>query len=405
MITVRKALAVGGLVAALSATALPIATAADPGIEAEFLDLLNAERTAAGLNELYVHDDLLDDARSHSQVMLDGDFLHHNPDLASVTEGWWRLGENVGVGPDAPVLHEAFMNSEGHRRNIMGEWDYVGIGVQVESEYKIWVTVVFMEAWPGEPVDPEPEPAPAEVAGADLPASNAATVGLVDPATGIWHLQDANGATTSFYYGNPGDYPMTGDWDCDGIDTPGLYRQSDGYVYLRNSNTPGIADIRFYFGNPSDVPLAGDFDGDGCDSVSLYRPSEGEVYVINRLGSEDRGLGAADYHYPFGRAGEVPVTGDFDGDGIDTVAMHDAAAARARIRNGHSADAPEDTISFGHAGDRAVAGDWTGDRVATLGAYRPAGRDFHVDGATTAGTIAPDGARTTFLPIAGRFDA
>ncbi len=402
MITIRKAFAVGGLVAVLTATALPVA-AADPGLEAEFLALLNAERGAAGLNDLVVHADLLDDARVHSQLMLDEDNLHHNPDLGSVTEGWWRLGENVGVGPDASILHDAFMNSEGHRRNIMGEWDYVGIGVQVESEYKIWVTVVFMQGWPGEPVVPEPPPA--EVAAAELPTAPAATVGLVDPATGIWHLQDAEGATHSFYYGNPGDYPMTGDWDCDGIDTPGLYRQSDGYVYLRNSNTPGIADVRFYFGNPSDVPLAGDFDGDGCDSVSLYRPAEGEVYVINRLGSEDRGLGAADYHYSFGRRGEVPLAGDFDGDGVDTVAMHDAAAARARIRNAHGADAPEHSVSFGNAGDLAVAGDWSGDDVATLGAFRPATRGFHVDATPSAGTTAPDGARTTFLPIAGRFGA
>lgn len=33
------------------------------------------------------------------------------------------------------------------------------------------------------------------------------------------------------------------------------YRPSDGKVYLRNSNTPGIADIEFFFGDPDDVPL------------------------------------------------------------------------------------------------------------------------------------------------------
>ncbi|MGB5532432.1 MAG: hypothetical protein WBN71_04950, partial [Acidimicrobiia bacterium] len=103
-------------------------------------------------------------------------------------------------------------------------------------------------------------------------------VGLVDPTTGIWYLESDGGAV-SFYYGNPGDYPMMGDWDCNGIATPGLYRQSDGYVYLRNSNTQGIADIRFYFGNPGDVPIAGDFNGDGCDTVSIYRQTEGQVYI------------------------------------------------------------------------------------------------------------------------------
>jgi len=66
----------------------------------------------------------------------------------------------------------------------------------------------------------------------------------MDQTTGVWHLQDVGGGTTSFYYGNPGDYPIVGDWDCSGIDTPGLYRQSDGYMYLRNSNTQGVAELR-----------------------------------------------------------------------------------------------------------------------------------------------------------------
>ncbi len=409
----RRILATGGLAAALIGTALPAMAATEANeitLEAEFLADVNAEREAAGLNELYVHWDLVDDARAHSQVMMDSNHLHHNPDLGSVTDEWWRLGENVGVGPDSAILHEAFMNSEGHRRNILGDWDYVGVGVQVESEYKLWVTVVFMEAWPGEPVGPQPverapEPEPAEVAAASLPTATGATVGLVDPSTGIWHLQGRDGTTSSFYYGNPGDYPMVGDWDCDGVDTPGLYRQSDGYVYLRNSNTPGIADVRFYFGDPADVPVAGDFNGDGCDTVSLYRPDEHVVYVINRLGSEDRGLGAADYYYAFGQAGDLPVSGDFDGDGIDTVAMHNPATATARIRDRHASDATERTVSLGSTHDLAVAADWTGDNVATLGTYRPDARQFDVATGATAGTTAPDDARATFLPIAGDFGA
>jgi hypothetical protein len=153
-------------------------------------------------------------------------------------------------------------------------------------------------------------------------AADADTVGLVDPATGVWRLRNGAGGVATFYYGNPGDAPFAGDWDCDGVDTPGLYRQSDGYVYLRNANTQGPADITFFFGNPGDVPLAGDFDGDGCDTMSIYRPSEGRIYVINELGDDDAGLGAADYSYYFGNPGEIPFTGDFNDDGIDSVGLH-----------------------------------------------------------------------------------
>jgi hypothetical protein len=80
-----------------------------------------------------------------------------------------------------------------------------------------------------------------------------------------------------------------GDWNCDGVQTPGLYRQSDGFVYLRNSNTQGVADITFFFGNPGDVPIAGDFNGNGCDTVSIYRPSEPDLLHHQQAGSGRRG--------------------------------------------------------------------------------------------------------------------
>ena len=66
-------------------------------------------------------------------------------------------------------------------------------------------------------------------------------VALVEPDTGRWHLWRSDGAHV-FTFGNPGDVPFLGDWDCDGVDTPGLFRQSDGFAYLRNSNDSGVAD-------------------------------------------------------------------------------------------------------------------------------------------------------------------
>ncbi|MBK7452587.1 MAG: hypothetical protein IPJ46_02405 [Anaerolineales bacterium] len=57
----------------------------------------------------------------------------------------------------------------------------------------------------------------------------------------------------------PGDQPVTGDWDNDGMDTIGVYR--NGSFYLRNSNTLGFADLVFALGNPGDMPIAGNWDG------------------------------------------------------------------------------------------------------------------------------------------------
>jgi hypothetical protein len=198
--------------------------------------------------------------------------------------------------------------------------------------------------------------------------------GVVDTATGIWNLTLNDFTMTSFYFGDPGDYPIMGDWDCNGIDTPGLYRQSDGYVYLRNSNTQGIADIRFFFGNPGDVPLAGDFNADGCDTVSIYRPREARIYVINELGSDDGGLGAADFDFYFGNLGDKPFVADFNGDGIDTVGLHRESTGFVYYRDALTSGIAEREFFFGDPDDQILGGHWKGSSTGgadTVGIYRP----------------------------------
>ncbi len=225
-------------------------------------------------------------------------------------------------------------------------------------------------------------------------------VGLVDPAQGRWYLADG---TPPFFFGDPGDLPMLGDWDCDGVETPGLYRQTDGFVYLRNSNTSGIAHIRFFFGDPGDVPLAGDFDGDGCDTVSIYRPGESTVYVINELGQNEGGLGAADHAYTFGNPGDKPFVGDFDGDGIDTVGLHRESTGLVYFRNRQTTGIADSQFIYGDPNDRLVAGDWNGDGADSPAIFRPADSRFYQRFTNTAG-VADRVFRFgegSWLPVAG----
>ncbi|HSG78965.1 MAG TPA: hypothetical protein VLD62_05235, partial [Acidimicrobiia bacterium] len=202
----------------------------------------------------------------------------------------------------------------------------------------------------------------AEDAPAEAPTSRAAApqdpcpIGLTCDAVtfvdefGRWHRYgtvNAAGASEVFYYGNPGDIPFAGDWDCDGTTTPGLYRQSDGFAYLRNSNTEGIADIEFFFGNPDDIPLVGDFDGDGCDTLSLYRRSEARVYIIDRLGDDGGGLGTADYFFTYGNPGDIPFVGDFDGDGVDSIGLFRESTAQVYLRNDLSSGPADSEFVYG----------------------------------------------------------
>jgi Subtilase family len=234
--------------------------------------------------------------------------------------------------------------------------------------------------------------------------SGAASFGVVQVNAGFWRLYLGATQVTSFYYGNPGDLGFMGDWNCDGIDTPGLYRQSDGYAYLRNSNTQGIADVSFFFGNPGDIPVAGDFNGNGCDTVSIYRPSEGKFYIINQLGSADKGLGAAEYSYYYGVPGDQPFAGDFNADGVDTPGLRRESNGFVYLRNSNTAGVADTWFYYGNAGDVVFAGDWDDDGDDTLGLYRPSNGIIYLRNSNTTGVAdlsVPVGGGMN--PVAGDF--
>ncbi len=134
------------LSAILALTAAPLPAAATPTDEAEFVSLINQSRAAAGLSALTVFADLTDDARIHTADMIGAGRVFHstNAQLGSYATGWSLLGENVGMGPNPALLHQAFMNSESHRSNILGDYDLVGVGADRSADGVMFVTVVFM---------------------------------------------------------------------------------------------------------------------------------------------------------------------------------------------------------------------------------------------------------------------
>lgn len=122
--------------------------------EEQFVTEVNAERRAKGLNTLTLDLQLTRVARTWTAQMASKDKLSHNPSLASDVEGsWTRLGENVGYSQLTGAstselvkrLHAAFVGSPGHYRNMIGDFTQVGVGVEVTSANKMWVTVVFQK--------------------------------------------------------------------------------------------------------------------------------------------------------------------------------------------------------------------------------------------------------------------
>jgi uncharacterized protein YkwD len=115
-----------------------------PDLEAQMLELVNAERAAAGLGPVAPDPELTEVAREHSADMFArGYFAHVSPDgldpfdrmrRAGVT--FRTAGENLALAPTVRVAHTGLMNSPGHRANILRPaFGRLGLGI-VDGGYR-----------------------------------------------------------------------------------------------------------------------------------------------------------------------------------------------------------------------------------------------------------------------------
>ncbi|MDH3606738.1 MAG: S8 family serine peptidase [Acidimicrobiia bacterium] len=226
-------------------------------------------------------------------------------------------------------------------------------------------------------------------------------VAFQDPNTGRWTLRMPAGGEETLYFGVPGDVPMMCDWNGDGVDTPGLYRRDTGWMYLRNSNDTGVADIEFFYGIPADFPVCGDWDGDGTDTVGIFRPGVARFYMTNKPTG-----GPADFDFYFGTYGDIPFAGDWDGDGVDTVGMYRPSNGFVYITNENITKFADFESFYGIPDDRFVVGDWDGDGDDTFGIFRPSEHAFYLAneiGQLIARQVVELGSSTS-MPVAGTFE-
>src|SRR5215216_669280 len=224
------------------------------------------------------------------------------------------------------------------------------------------------------------------------------TVGVFRPSNGALYLKNSNTtgyADIAINYGMGGDYPVVGDWDGNGTDTIGVYR--NGVFYLRNSNTVGVADVYFAFGSPGDQPITGDWNGDGIDTIGVYR--NGTFYLRN-----SNTAGTPQISFALGMPGDVGIAGDWDGDGTDTTGVFRPSNGVIFLKNANTTGVADIGINYGIGGDKPVTGDWNNDGIDTIGVLR--GNTFYLRNSNTVGNadmwfalgIPGD------MPIAGNWD-
>ncbi|MCP9975140.1 CAP domain-containing protein [Streptomyces somaliensis] len=116
-------------------------------MEAAVLELVNRERAAVGCSPVRASTELGDLARAFSQDMAERDFFSHtDPDG---DDPWARAaqagveglgGENIARGQtDAKAVMDAWMNSDGHRANILNcDFKRLGVGVHIAGGGPWW---------------------------------------------------------------------------------------------------------------------------------------------------------------------------------------------------------------------------------------------------------------------------
>ena len=120
------------------------ATAAPTSKEQKLAAMINRVRSTRGLAPLAMRDDLVRMARRHSAKMARRRYLFHHGCLACrFSAGTWSaLAENVGAGGSLRSVHRMMMKSGGHRANLLGGFNAMGVGV-VRRGGRFWVTEIF----------------------------------------------------------------------------------------------------------------------------------------------------------------------------------------------------------------------------------------------------------------------
>lgn len=222
-----------------------------------------------------------------------------------------------------------------------------------------------------------------------------------------WHLRNSNTTGPSnvpvFQFGNNADTPVPSDWNNNGTDTVGVF-QPGGWWRMRNSNTAGPFDASWLWGQqPGDKPVPASWGnwlwdvpgivrgnqwiypdpaGQGGQNLGSYglasdRPlATGNVYpirvVVRNIGAWRWFLGcctALDYGTG---ASQVPVLGDWDGNGSDTPGVYIPSVGQWHLNNSWADNIADIAFTYaGPAGARPVTGDWNGDGVDTIGLVIP----------------------------------
>ncbi|MFT4187666.1 MAG: S-layer homology domain-containing protein [Aeromicrobium sp.] len=105
----------------------------------------NLYRAQNGLRTLTLHPSMNTVAADWSKHMHDTCTFNHNPDYSSqIPSGWTKAAENIAAGQQYTDVVQAWIDSPGHRANLLGDFTHLGVGYYSGSNcYGRYFTQVF----------------------------------------------------------------------------------------------------------------------------------------------------------------------------------------------------------------------------------------------------------------------
>ena len=189
-------------------------------------------------------------------------------------------------------------------------------------------------------------------------------IATYDPETFKWYIND--GVETNkpvlaygFTFGEPNSVPVVGNFNVSSRTDMAYFTPSSGKWTI--SNNMSYNTTTKYLGYNGVTAIPADYDGDGIDDLAVYDPSTGGWYAKSMNGK------IIIWNDIWGGGSQVPIIGDYDGDGKADLALYNKDNGKWNIRQ-----AQESYMrgkQFGYPGTTIVPGDYNGDGTNDMAVY------------------------------------
>jgi hypothetical protein len=153
-------------------------------------------------------------------------------------------------------------------------------------------------------------------------------------------------------------------------DSFGVYRPSTSQFLLRNLLSNGGVNSTITFGQAGDLPLVGDWNGDGEDEFGTFDQVSAQFTLRRQVCAIICTI--VPLTVSFGQAGDLPLVGDWDGNGIDSIGVYRRSTGQFLLSDSITNPAVTHTVNFTSTSSiLPLAGDWNSDGKDTVGIYIP----------------------------------